>query len=144
MNSMVGLREVIWERNHPGYLGHGAREQTCHPHTRATERDFEQLSRWPWSRNIPCTDPLAQGRVGNPLELLLLARRGNHQRRSMWISCKANGGRGHQCSNHLQVNEEGYLLPTIARKITLPTFRLNAPVVIRAKVKEVRTKHHYL
>ena len=36
--------------------------------------------------------------------------------------------------------EEGYLLPTIARKITLPTFRLNAPVVIRAKVKEVRTK----
>ena len=44
-----------------------------------------------------------------------------------------------------QVNEEeGYLLPTIARKITLPTFRLNAPVVIRAKVKEVRTKHHYL
>ena len=40
--------------------------------------------------------------------------------------------------------EEGYLLPTIAWKITLPTFRLNAPVVIRAKVKEVRTKHHYL
>ena len=39
--------------------------------------------------------------------------------------------------------EEGYLLPTTARKITLPTFRLNAPVVIRAKVKEVRTKHHY-
>ena len=29
--------------------------------------------------------------------------------------------------------EEGYLLPTTARKITLPTFRLNAPVVIRAK-----------
>ena len=30
---------------------------------------------------------------------------------------------------------EGYLLPTLARKITLPTFRLNAPVVFRAKVK---------
>ena len=26
----------------------------------------------------------------------------------------------------------------------LPTFRLNAPVVIRAKVKQVRTKHYYL
>ena len=35
--------------------------------------------------------------------------------------------------------EKGYLLPTLARKITLPTFRLNAPVIIRAKVKKVRT-----
>ena len=26
------------------------------------------------------------------------------------------------------MNEEGYLLPTIARKNNLPTFRLNAPV----------------
>ena len=40
--------------------------------------------------------------------------------------------------------EEGYLLPTVAWKNNLPTFRLNAPVVIRAKVKEVRTKHYYL
>ena len=37
------------------------------------------------------------------------------------------------------LNEEGYLLPTIAQKNNLPMFRLNAPVVIRAKVKEVRT-----
>ena len=35
------------------------------------------------------------------------------------------------CTNE---EEKGYLLPTIARKITLPTFRLNAPVVIRAKL----------
>ena len=41
--------------------------------------------------------------------------------------------------------EEGYLLPTIySSENNLPTFRLNAPVVIRAKVKEVRTKHYYL
>ena len=34
------------------------------------------------------------------------------------------------------INEEkGYLLPTLARKITLLTFRLNAPVIIRAKVE---------
>ena len=33
--------------------------------------------------------------------------------------------------------EEGYLLPTIARKNDLWTFRLNAPVVIRAKVKQL-------
>ena len=30
------------------------------------------------------------------------------------------------------------MLPTWVQKITLPTFRLNAPVVIRAKVKEVQ------
>jgi len=35
--------------------------------------------------------------------------------------------------------EKGYLLPTLAWKIALPTFRLNAPVIIRAKVKKVRT-----
>ena len=29
---------------------------------------------------------------------------------------------------------EGYLLPTCVRKITLPVFQLNAPVVIRSKV----------
>ena len=35
-----------------------------------------------------------------------------------------------------KLEEEGYLLPTIARKITLPTFRLNAPVVIRSKHRQ--------
>ena len=41
---------------------------------------------------------------------------------------------------HCGVSEEkGYLLPTLARKIALPTFRLNAPVIIREKVKKVRT-----
>jgi len=34
----------------------------------------------------------------------------------------------------LDLIERGYLLPTWVRKITLPTFQLNAPVVIRAKV----------
>jgi len=33
------------------------------------------------------------------------------------------------------MKKKGYLLPTLARKITLPTFRLNAPVIIRAKVE---------
>ena len=35
--------------------------------------------------------------------------------------------------------EQDYLLPTWARKITCQMFRLNASVVIMAKVKEVRT-----
>ena len=35
--------------------------------------------------------------------------------------------------------EEGYLLPTISSENNFPMFRLNPPVVIRAKVKEVCT-----
>ena len=35
--------------------------------------------------------------------------------------------------------EEGYLLPTISSENSFPMFRLNAPVVIRAKVKKVCT-----
>ena len=31
------------------------------------------------------------------------------------------------------------MLPTLVRKITLPTFQLNAPVVFRAKVKKCET-----
>ena len=39
---------------------------------------------------------------------------------------------------HWTNEEKGYLLPTIAEN-NLPMFQLNAPVVIRAKVKEVQT-----
>ena len=83
-----------------------------------------------------------------------------HMKQTMEFMCKANGATLSICcgffcpfplcqtsqksfsdfSVGFCINEEkGYLLPTQARKITLPTFRLNAPVIIRAKVKEVRT-----
>ena len=43
------------------------------------------------------------------------------------------------------INEERRLSVTnYSSENNLPTFRLNAPVVIRAKVNKVRTKHYYL
>ena len=44
-----------------------------------------------------------------------------------------------QCKTQYCINREKVICCQLEfRKITLPTFRLNAPVVIRAKVKEVR------
>ena len=37
----------------------------------------------------------------------------------------------------MKKKDNHYLLPTIARKDNLPTFRLNAPVVIRANVSKL-------
>ena len=39
----------------------------------------------------------------------------------------------------LSNREKSYLLPNLSSKNNLPTFQLNAPVVIKAKVKEVQT-----
>ena len=38
------------------------------------------------------------------------------------------------------VQEKGYLIPTLVWKITLPTFQLNVPVIIRAKVWSIQSK----
>ena len=63
--------------------------------------------------------------------------------RTVYMSCGSKDG---QLSNTEQVvtRRRRLSVTNYSSENYLPTFRLNAPVVIRAKVKEVRTKHYYL